>query len=91
MEDPEPVFSSYRRHTRELEQLFNRQETIMNQQQENIVGNESDDSEDDCICESDKVPLPLPSTNWSTSKGLIKRENDLISANIPFITTVCTN
>lgn len=68
----------------------------MNQQLENPVsgipvrenpGNQNDDSDssDDCIFESDDIPLPLP----STTQGLIKQENDRISGDKPFINTVC--
>lgn len=43
-----------------------------------------DDSSDDCEMMGGIIPLPLA----STSEGLIKRDNDKISNNKPFITTV---
>lgn len=45
----------------------------------------SDVSNDDCIMLGDTIPMPLNSTN----DELIKRENDTISGNKPFNTSVC--
>lgn len=39
---------------------------------------------DDCILLGENVPLPLQSTR----DGLVKRENDVLSGNKPFILTV---
>lgn len=43
-----------------------------------------DDSEDDCVLIGTSVPNPLPSTR----EGLVKREQDVLSGDTPFINTV---
>lgn len=84
--EPQPIYSACSEHIQELETLFERQRSAQNQ---NAEGNDKDkdtddDSSDDCIMMGETVPQPLP----STVEGLIKQENDVVSADKAFIRTV---
>lgn len=72
--EPEPFFSTCTSHAKELEKLFRQSKTVENEEDDNS----------DCILVGETVPSPLA----STCEGLIKRENDPISADKPFIETV---
>lgn len=78
--EPQPVFSACSSHILELEKLLEKSQFVQNHDDQG-----KQDEDDDFIFLCDTVPLPLA----STSEGLIKRENDSISANKPFIETVC--
>lgn len=46
---------------------------------------ESSSDDDDCVMIGENIPLPLR----STAEGLIKQQDDPISNDIPYITSVC--
>lgn len=101
--EPEPIFSLYNVNTGSLGDILNNTLNSSHNSSsspgtnasDNAIGSVSsanvntqdfsDDSSDDCVMIGQSIPLPLN----STSEGLIKRDNDKISNDIPFITTVC--
>lgn len=82
--EPQPIFCPYAAHIQELSRLLDRPCEDPGQDNEIAENENLSDDPDACIMEGDIVPRPLP----STTQGLIKCENDLISASMPFITTV---
>lgn len=71
----EPVFSLYQENSKSIEEVLN-----------NSLGSSHDEDldEDDCVMLGTNVPRPL----ISTSEGLVKHQDDAISGDMPYITTV---
>lgn len=94
-QEPEPVFSVYNVNTESLENIFS---NTLNSSTSSAVSHHDIDKlldespantndhvdDDDCEVIGEIIPLPLK----STSEGLIKKDDDPLSADKSFITTV---
>lgn len=93
--EAEPVFNMYHLNNQSIENIFNTLDSAPKEDLPcnashnvslNVSNTEPDlEEDDDCVMISEPcVPIPLR----STQEGLTKREADLISNEIPYITTV---
>lgn len=79
-QEPVPYYRTHRAHARALSELIDSATDASK-------GPDEGSSENDCSIVGEIIDMPLPLE--STKEGLIKRENDIISANKPFTETVC--
>lgn len=83
-QEPVPYYRPHKAHIRALSDIIGTQSGKQSGEPQYDSYDQDPDQDDCMILGASKIPMPL----CSTSDGLIKYENDVVSGNEPFVTMV---